>query len=123
MSGCCGGCCIGAFGSGRAPPATSRDLIFTAIQIADFTAAVGDYVRYDPDGTAGFSIFFPANPTKDDRVGMLNVSDSMVPVTFDGAGNNVMDPLTFGVAPTQSYGKNGASLIWQFDGSGNWLLT
>lgn len=119
----CACCCNAAFGSGRAPPPTSRDLIFTAVQTGNFNAAVGDYVQYDPTGTAGFTITFPANPSKDDRIGAKNVSESLVNVSIAGGGNTVESPDNFGdSAATVPVTKNGVGIIWQFDGVDFWKI-
>lgn len=113
---CCGS---GVVGSGV--PGGS-ELAFTDIKVADYIAAVGDFVRVDPSA-GGFTVTAPPNPAKDQRFGILNQSDSMATITVAGGGNLVTNILTFETVASTAIAKNGFSVIYQFDGAGTWLIT
>lgn len=108
-------CCDTVYGSGGAPvPPGADGLSWTAVQTADFEAAVGDLVPYDPTG-GSFTLDFPPNPLDNQLCGFKNVTDSLIPVTFDGNGHDVESPSSFLEVSSFLLAHNGITLIYKFN--------
>lgn len=95
-------------------------LAFTPTKTANYTAAAGELVKFDPT-SATFTLTFPAAPVANARVGFKNVSTSTRAITLDGNGNTVEDPASYAVAATVLVGGNGLDLTYQYNGT-SWLI-
>ena len=95
-------------------------LRFTALKTGAYTAVVGDLVLFDTTSFT-FDLDMPASPATNDRVGFKQRSNSVVPVTIDGNGNDVEDPATYILSSTVQLGGDGISVVYQYDGT-QWLL-
>ncbi len=115
-------CCDEVFGSGSGGGGGMALFFSDDVKTADYTAQLGEIVRYDPTGVAPFTISAPPNPMKDARFGIKNESDSMQPVSISGNGSNIENVLDFETVAITGVLKNGAMLTYRYTGT-DWLLS
>ena len=112
------GLAAGPGGSGA-----GSSLVFTGLVVANTTASVNDFVKYDPSGGT-FTIDAPVSPTKDDRFAVKNSTADTTTITLDGNGNNIEDPGSFALSSSVSVSGAGIALIYQYDDvAGAWFIT
>lgn len=100
----------------------TTNLVFTSLVTSGpTTAAVNDFVKYDPSGGT-FTINAPSSPVKDDRFGIKNSTADTTTITLSGNGSNIEDPGTFALSSSVSVTGAGISLIYQYDGT-SWFIT
>jgi hypothetical protein len=108
--------------TGSGSTSTGTNLEFTALVTSGpTTAAVNDFVKYDPSGGT-FTINAPSSPVKDDRFGIKNSTADTTSITLSGNGSNIEDPGTFALSASVSVTGAGVSLIYQYDGT-SWFIT
>ena len=107
---------------GGAGGAGGSGLALTAQKTANYTAAVGEKVLWDPSATS-LTVTAPASPGAGAAFGILNNTNSVVSWTISGNGNDIFDPDSGVEDWVASYtiAGSGLDISFVFDGS-RWCI-
>jgi len=101
-------------------PATPSGTTFTSVKTTNYTATVGEVVRFDSSGGT-FTVTLPASPVAGDIVELEEDVGDDTFVTVDGNGNNVQDVLSPQLNSTVLVGGQYTNHSWRYNGSA-WRL-
>ena len=90
-------------------------MTISAVITGNYTASVGELVRYDASA-APYTIQAPPSPSRGDEWAISEVGVSSGSVTIDGNGNNITSPSTMVVSSFVTTAPS-AAIQWYYDGT------